>query len=104
MHVCVCMPVCMCFKTLNYSDRDTIYNYILGCVLRHKGECQKSDSPQGELMVFMTGARLSLSPFFPLDLLCPRSSKSKYNASTIKHLLIFFLHFDLKLKSSKQTK
>ena len=27
------------------------------------------------------------------------SSRSKYNASTINYLLVFFLHFDLKLKS-----
>ena len=40
--------------------------------------------------LFMKGVRLSVFPFFPVsDLLCLRSSRSKYNASTINCLLVF---------------
>ena len=40
--------------------------------------------------LFMKGVRLSVFPFFPVsDLLCLRSSRSKYNASTVNCLLVF---------------
>ena len=34
-----------------------------------------------------------------LNLLCLRSSRSKYNTSTINYWLVFFLHFDLKFEN-----
>ena len=39
----------------------------------------------------MKGVRLSVSPFSfpPSDLLCLRSFKSEYNASTMNYLLVF---------------
>ena len=44
---------------------------------------------------FMKGVRLS--PFFLSWIYCFRTSRSRYNASTVKYLLGFFpLHFDVK--------
>ena len=40
--------------------------------------------------------------FLPSDLLCLRSSRSKYNASTINYL--FFAHFNLKIKIKERRK
>ena len=65
--------------------------------------------PGGGCSIFFSSSSFVVLFFSPSDLLCLRSSRSKYNRSILNYLLLlclvlfsFFLHCDLKKKTQKK--